>query len=158
MSDADRAPRAWPPLVGGFALLALFALKLVADDDRHGHGKSLLSLCENEWDAYWPLMGMAELAAGVTTLIPATRRQGSFVGLLAMIVAAALSIYAGVARIPMKGCRCLGPFDAPWWVHFLVAAAVAVPLAMTLSDERARRPFVRRARAESAAGPRATDP
>ena len=93
-----------------------------------------------------PLTALAELAAGGTTLLPPTRRIGAFVGLLTMIVAAALALYAGIAGCDMNGCRCFGPIHAPWWVHVVVAVAVAAPLAMTCSDMSARRPFFRHVR------------
>jgi len=146
MSEAER-PRRWPPFVAGAALLALFVLKM--SGGRAG-GVESMSKCGHDEDDVVALMALAELASGTLVLLPSTRRLGAFAGLVTMTAAAGWSLYAGlVARIDMKGCRCFGAFDAPWWVHFLVAAVVAVPLWLTLSDASARRRLVFRRSATS---------
>jgi hypothetical protein len=82
------------------------------------------------------------------------RPIGAGLGLLTMSCAALFSAYAGVARADLSGCGCFGPFDAPWWVHLAVAAAVAVPCALALPDAPRPSSARRRCAADRAARPR----
>jgi hypothetical protein len=131
VEDIARFPWA-SPLAAGL-LLGLLALKAVHVRE---HRHSILSLCEDDFAVanFW--MGLAELSGGLCLFAPSQRVAGATIGLTAMTCAAGYSLWAGIARISLAGCGCFGPFDAPWWVHFLVASAVAAACAAA----RASRP------------------
>ena len=130
-----RARFSWAPAVAAGVLLGLVALKALSPEDRlsaAGHSRSIMSLCFDEWAAPNAIMALGETSAALALCSRAWRPVGAAIGLLTMSCATLFSAYAGVARIDLSGCGCFGPFDAPWWVHLVVAVAAAVPCAFAL--------------------------
>ena len=127
----------WARFVAAAILFGLVALKSVRPDaaaGEPGHRHSVLSLCGDPWLLPNALMGLGEAAAAVALCARAWRPIGAALGVFTMSCAALFSVYAGLARVQLNGCGCFGPFDAPWWIHLIVAVTALLPCALALAS------------------------
>ena len=134
---AERARFVCAPYVAALLLLALVVLKLVGGEDQPpGHMHSVLDLCDHPWRGPNTVMGIGEIAAALNLFVAPRRIIGAVLGLSAMSCAGLFSIYAGLTHVNLAGCGCFGPFDAPWWVHLVVSATVALACALAVPSLR----------------------